>query len=138
MIGAPSTLNIQSAGGDVHIHRYGKNFKFLTNGNFFGAAKGPEGELLRMVVGQTEPGVGWATYSSGVAIDIDTSVAEFTAMPFYFPTLHGSSHHWKAIGVTSVYKSSPSSFRIALRGTDVDLSRARDNGWYIVWLAVGV
>ena len=91
--------------------------------------------------GQTTPGAtNWKQYSSNsIYVDVDTSAAGFSAIPFYFTSLGGNSDNWRAVGITSIYYSTPTGFRLYLQplnGADFAPEYANSNGWYVQWLGV--
>ena len=61
-----------------------------------GAATGPTGAPVRLVVGRTDPHTTpWVQYNhGGIYVDIDTSSAGFAATPYYFNSLSGHTNNW--------------------------------------------
>ena len=100
-----------------------------------------------MEIGQGRTSVNdWQNYrENGIYVDIDTSHCRFSDTPHYLTTLEGSSTHWIADGVSSIYTPSPTRFRIYLMWTSPDVPMAyqplrRDfaiqNGWYVKWTGI--
>jgi hypothetical protein len=108
-------------------------------GNLLGAAKGSANEALRIVVGQLDPQTThWVQYASGgIYADVDTSSAGFSATPLYFTSLGGHTNNWLARGVTSIYHPTPRGFRVHLSYPELTVTKAKEWGWYINWMAVG-
>ena len=102
-------------------------------------AKGPGNETLRIVVGRTDPHkTRWVQYSGGgVAVEVDTSSAGFSALPYYFTSLGGHTNNWMAQGVTSIYEPTAKGFRVHIGYRGLTAAQAKDWGWYINWIAIG-
>lgn len=76
----------------------------------------------------------WQTLSSGrIFLDVDTSGCGRTVPPLYFTSLGGDSNHKTAKGVTSIYTSSPTSFRIYLNQSGITPDLANQRGYYVNW-----
>jgi len=96
---------------------------------------------FRIVAGSTTPGdTNWVQLgSNSLYVDVDTSSAGFTEMPLYFTSLGGKTSHWIAIGVNSVYKATPTGFRIYIYSGDerpLTPEYANENEWHIQWLGM--
>ncbi len=87
-----------------------------------------------LCAGRTEIGA-WQPDKDGVAhVDIDTSHCGLTGDPLYFTSLGGDASHWAARGVTSIYRSSSSGFRVVvLRSRAPEL--ADSAAWHVNWMA---
>jgi hypothetical protein len=76
----------------------------------------------------------WQTSTSDkIFLDVDTSGCGRTVTPLYFTSLGGDSNHKTAKGVTSIYTSSPTSFRIYLNQSGVTPTLANQRGYYVNW-----
>jgi hypothetical protein len=73
-----------------------------------------------------------------VYADVDTTSCGLTVTPAYFPTLLGASHHWRGIGVTSVFSPTPTGFRVQVtdRAGPVTAPEAQARQWRIGWQAL--
>ena len=101
--------------------------------------KGPGNETLRIVVGRTDPQkTRWVQYSDGgVAVEVDTSHAGFSAPPYYFTSLGGHTNNWMAQGVTSIYEPTAKGFRVHIGHRELTAAQAKEWGWYVNWVAIG-
>jgi hypothetical protein len=101
----------------------------------------------KIASGETVKGEGWENYpigssdanSRGITIYIDTSFAHFDSPPRYFTSLGGHSWHWSTTGVTSIYETTNTGFRVYVRwanGGNLNRQTAVDKEWYINWFAV--
>lgn len=104
-----------------------------------GVVTGPGNEALRIVVGRTDPKkTRWIQYSDGgVAVEVDTSHAGFSAPPYYFTSLGGHTNNWMAQGVTSIYEPTAKGFRVHIGHRELTTTQAREWGWYVNWIAIG-
>jgi hypothetical protein len=104
-----------------------------------GVVKGPGNETLRIVVGRTDPKKRrWIQYSDGgVAVEVDTSHAGFSAPPYYFTSLGGHTNNWMAQGVTSIYEPTAKGFRVHVGHRELTTAQAKEWGWYVNWIAIG-
>ena len=104
-----------------------------------GGVKGPGNETLRIVVGRTDPKkTRWIQYSDGgVAVEVDTSHAGFSAPPYYFTSLGGHTNNWMAQGVTSIYEPTAKGFRVHVGHRELTTAQAKEWGWYVNWIAIG-
>lgn len=79
----------------------------------------------------------WVNYSQhGIYIDVDTSWVGFTQTPVYITSLGGSTRHWTARGGSSVYKPTPTSFRVYVNYPNITPEKANNWGWHINWIAM--
>jgi hypothetical protein len=101
--------------------------------------QGPGRQTLRIVVGRTDPKkTRWVQYSEGgVAVEVDTSSAGFSAPPYYFTSLGGHTNNWMAQGVTSIYEPTAKGFRAHVGYRGLTAAQAKDWGWHINWIAIG-
>jgi hypothetical protein len=104
-----------------------------------GAATGPKGVAMRLVVGSMDPKqTPWKRYNQGgIYVDIDTSRAGFTATPYYFTSLSGHTNNWLAQGVTSIYLPTATGFRVHVGHRELTAEQANNWGWSISWIAIG-
>ena len=104
-----------------------------------GAATGPTGAPVRLVVGKTDPHTTpWVQYNQGgIYVDIDTSSAGFTSTPYYFTSLSGHTNNWMAQGVTSIYQPTARGFRVHVGYRELTAAQATSWGWAMSWLAIG-
>jgi len=82
----------------------------------------------------------WTNYSSdGIYYDVDISDCGFKTVPTVTTAVEGSSNHWTTLGTSSIYNTSPSSFRIYLKSTLTNLQggAAESRKWNVEWIAVG-
>ena len=96
------------------------------------------GEGQRICTGSTVPGeTAWAVYSTDyLMVEVDTSACGFSATPKYFTSLGGATHHWTAVGATSIYSATATSFGVYLNNVKTPASANADQ-WHIQWMAVG-
>ena len=97
-------------------------------------------DLAIACVGQTTPGAtGWQQYfSQGLYLDANTSACGYAAVPRYFTSLGGLSHHWTTTGATSIYSPTATGFRVYVfdpRGP-VTPADANADQWHLNWQAV--
>ena len=86
-------------------------------------------------------GTGWQNYSDGrgIYIDIDTSSCGFSSSPMYFTSLAGSTRHWTTIGITSIYQTAVSHFRVYLDfegDSQTTVADADESNWHVQWCGV--
>lgn len=110
----------------------------------------------KIFAGSTTPGTtNWQPYSNneappgieaGIYVDVDTSEAGFTSTPKYVISLGGLNTHWRVTGASSVYRTTPTSFRVYIRFSEIDIISlyptltpefANGQQWHINWIAVG-
>lgn len=77
----------------------------------------------------------WKPDKDGVThVDIDTSHCGLSGDPLYFTSLGGEASHWAARGVTSIYRSTNTGFRVVvLRSRAPEL--ADSASWHVNWMA---
>ena len=104
-----------------------------------GAATGPTGAPVRLVVGRTDPHTTpWVQYNhGGIYVDIDTSSAGFATTPYYFTSLSGHTNNWMAQGVTSIYLPTATGFRVHVGYRELTAAQANSWGWSLSWIAIG-
>jgi len=79
----------------------------------------------------------WVDYSSaGIYYDVDISDCGFKTVPTVTTAVEGSSSHWTSLGTSSIYNTSPSSFRIYLSHPSAQ-SKAEAYKWNVEWIAAG-
>jgi len=82
----------------------------------------------------------WYDYSSdGLYYDVDISDCGFITIPTVTTSVEGSSNHFVSLGTSSIYNSSPTTFRIYLKNTYMNPQggAAESRKWNIEWIAVG-
>lgn len=89
------------------------------------------------ILGSTSPN-DWEEYKSddnSIYVNIDISRYEFDEPPHIFTTLRGEIHHWKALGVNSLYDVTNQNFTIYLTSLEhLNHTLAQKNGWYIDYI----
>jgi hypothetical protein len=107
---------------------------------------GPEGAVAVLdcdnsisCVGTTGDGTtAWTAVSANtIAVDVDTSACGLATVPSYFPTLLGTTNHWRAMGAASVFVPTATGFRVIVtdRGGPVTPAEANLRHWRIAWHA---
>jgi len=79
-------------------------------------------------------------YGEGIYYDVDISDCGFQTIPTVTTSVEGSSNHWSSLGTSSIYNTSPSTFRIYLfdaRDDPIKLGEAEQLKWNVEWIAVG-
>ena len=94
-----------------------------------------------MAAGSTTPGAtDWKQYGSGgLYLDVDTSSAGFTETPIYITSLGGTSDHFVTTGATSIYKETPTGFRVYVRltsGAPITPEYANYRKWHVRWMGI--
>ena len=83
----------------------------------------------------------YQTYSDGknVYVDVDMTECGFAKIPNVVISVEGSSTHWMALGTSSVYNTTPTTFRVYLHNQNAGLDKSLldDKKWNIEWVAVG-
>lgn len=85
----------------------------------------------------------YKNFSDGknVYTDIDMSDCGFVKIPNVVISVEGKSHHWEVLGSSSVYNTTPTTFRVYLKNENAGLDKSRLNDklflWNIEWIAVG-
>ncbi|NET06547.1 MAG: hypothetical protein F6K09_14815 [Merismopedia sp. SIO2A8] len=91
--------------------------------------------------GQTTPGAtNWMVYEdNSIYVEVDTTDADFSNTPIYITSLGGDGAHFTTVGASSIYKPTPTSFRIFLKkisGADLTPDFANEMKWYINWIGI--
>ncbi len=104
-----------------------------------GAARSTTGALKRICAGSTPSGsTSWVQYQTNTLyVDIDISGCGFPSQPVYTASLTGISSHFTAVGMTSIYPSGASAFRVYVTQTGVTPAQANSWLWAVNWVAVG-
>ena len=93
-----------------------------------------------MAAGSTTPGAtDWVQYkSNSLYLDVDTSSAGFTETPIYITSLGGSGNHCLTTGATSIYRATPTGFRVYVfyEGGVVTPAQANTWKWHIQWQGI--
>jgi len=82
----------------------------------------------------------WVSYSSeGLYYDVDISDCGFQTIPTVTTSVEGDAGHWRSMGTSSIYNTSPSKFRIYLLNTynNPQGGTAEQWKWNVEWIAVG-
>ena len=85
----------------------------------------------------------YQNYSDGknVYVDVDMTGCGFAKIPNVVISVEGSSSHWMALGTSSVYNTTPTSFRVYLKNDNSGVAKGNLNSesykWNIDWIAVG-
>ncbi|MEH2411172.1 VHL beta domain-containing protein [Nostoc sp.] len=109
----------------------------------------------KIVSGRTQRGAtNWQQHKDdqvplSIYVEIDTSAAGFAETPIYVTSIAGDKHHYGTTGASSVYKSSPTGFRIQIRWErgyvestpkpkieELTPEWANSRNWYINWMAI--
>jgi secreted trypsin-like serine protease len=89
---------------------------------------------LTQCTGNTATGSNWVQYSTdSIYLDVDTSSCQRTVTPLYFASLGGRTSHFTALGATSIYKPTPTGFRVYLSQSGLTAADAADRQYYINW-----
>lgn len=87
-------------------------------------------------VGRTNPNnTPWVQYGGsvpGLYVDVDTTACGESYTPNYLTSLGGTSRHWAALGVTSIYSPTPTGFRVYLNTTET-VASAQSMKWHVNW-----
>jgi len=81
----------------------------------------------------------WTDYSSdGLYEDVDISGCGFTTVPTVTTSLEGTSAHWNALGTSSIYSVTTTTFRIYIQASyGIRNNGAESRKWNVEWIAVG-
>jgi len=83
----------------------------------------------------------WVNYggADGVYYDVDISDCGFQRIPTVTTAVEGSGSHWRSLGTSSIYNTSPSTFSIYLFNEHKDPRGgvAEQLKWNVEWIAVG-
>jgi hypothetical protein len=99
--------------------------------------------IYKISAGRTEPGATkWEQYkTNSITVEVDTSAANFEKTVIYTTSLAGKSHHWEAIGGSSVYSPTSKGFKIYVKfaeGATLTPEIAKQNKWHVNWIGVEV
>jgi hypothetical protein len=73
-----------------------------------------------------------------LTIVVDTSACGFTETPIYTTSLGGNTEHFSALGTTSIYEATATSFRVFVRLADarpLTPSQVTQWGWHMNYIA---
>ncbi|MDJ0592865.1 MAG: hypothetical protein QNJ72_23220, partial [Pleurocapsa sp. MO_226.B13] len=136
--------NNLTLGGKVGIGITTPEAELHVIGKLLGAAQDISGKALRICCGKTPEGsTNWQPYrdgTTGIYVDIDTSVCGFIDTPIYIVNMHGNGRNWETTGGSSPYDRTNQGFRIYVRfpnGAELTPSSANTRGWHIQWIAIG-
>ena len=80
-------------------------------------------------------------YGNNVYVDVDMTGCGFAKIPNVVVSVEGSSSHWLAQGTSSVYNTTPTSFRVYLNNEKAGVDKGNLNTesykWNLDWIAVG-
>jgi len=81
----------------------------------------------------------WTDYSSdGLYEDVDISGCGFKTVPTVTTSLEGTSAHWNALGTSSIYSVTTTTFRIYIQASyGIRNGGAESRKWNVEWIAVG-
>jgi len=70
---------------------------------------------------------------------VDISDCNFVTIPTVTTSVEGRSWHYVTTGTASIYNTSPTSFKMYLKNTDIDLAGEKPESfdWNVEWIAVG-
>jgi hypothetical protein len=90
-----------------------------------------------LCTGQTAPGAtAWQQYdANGIYLDVNTAACGFGTTPVYLTSIGGWSSHWITTGATSIYSTTPSSFRVYVHNPGITAAQANSLGWHLNWTA---
>ncbi|HZI16395.1 MAG TPA: S8 family peptidase [Myxococcus sp.] len=90
-----------------------------------------------LCTGQTPAGAtGWQQYdANGIYLDVSTAACGFASTPLYLTSIGGWSSHWITLGATSIYSTTPGSFRVYVYSPGVTPAQANSLGWHLNWTA---
>ncbi len=120
-------------------------FSLLNELNASGTATGNTG--FKICFGQSNAwqdcnGSNGCNPNTGILIDINMSGCGFTAPPYVFTSMRGSSSHWMTTGETSIYNLTSTSFRVYIHGylysgSGLNTGAASTYGYTLMWMAIG-
>lgn len=105
-----------------------------------GGARDTAGNPIGVCAGRTTSGAtSWVAYSgTSIYVDINTSACGFTATPIYFTTLTGTSNHFTATGMTSLYSATATGFRVYVsQPAGITPTTANNYSWAVNWVGMG-
>jgi len=82
----------------------------------------------------------WVDYhSDGLYYDVDISDCNFIRIPTVTTSVEGNGNHWKFTGTSSIYNTSPTTFRMYVQhlSRDIQDEKFETRTWNIEWIAVG-
>ena len=90
----------------------------------------------QLCAGQTPPGAtDWQIdHNDVIHVDIDTSACGLTGQPLFFTSLGGEGSHAAVRGTTSIYRASPSGFRVVVMHPQAH-ELAKSQAWHVNWMA---
>ncbi|GGA24194.1 hypothetical protein CYANOKiyG1_39730 [Okeania sp. KiyG1] len=97
----------------------------------------------KIASGSTIPGrTSWVVYPpNSIYVDINTRKAGFSETPLYFTSIGGDHSHFMTQGATSIYRPSPTGFRVYIYKGELKFSLTPDKAnsllWHINWMAIG-
>ncbi|WP_438005205.1 serine protease [Sorangium sp. So ce321] len=89
---------------------------------------------LNQCTGSTAPGSNWVqSATDSVYLEVNTSSCQRTVTPLYFASLRGQSSFFSANGVTSIYKPTPTGFRVYLSQPGLTAADAAARQYSVDW-----
>jgi len=116
---------------------------FFWNEVMIVSGEGPAGNYWcsKVCAGSTgRDNTDWTDYHNyGVYNDVDISDCGFLTIPTITTAIEGIGWHWTSTGTSSIYFSSPTSFRIYIEhtGRNPQGGVAESLKWNVEWIAVG-
>lgn len=100
-------------------------------------------QQMRIGSGQTTPGsTNWVQYgTTGLYVDVDTSLGDFSAVPNYMSSIGGDGQHWDLVGGSAIYNPAIKSFRVYVHFFDnraISPALANGSRWHVNWVGVQV
>ena len=71
-----------------------------------------------------------------VYTDVNTSACTIATKPKFFTVLGGTSSHYTAKGVTSIYTPTADGFRVYVHSTGITPALANQRSWHVRWNAL--
>lgn len=82
--------------------------------------------------GTSSSSTDWKYYAANaIYTDVDTSDCGYTSTPLVFTSIGGDAGHYDIRGATSIYRASPTGFRVYLHQSGITASEAEQLGWHV-------
>jgi len=80
----------------------------------------------------------WTQHSNGIIYEhVDISDCGFKTIPTVTTSIEGKSSHYIALGTSSIYSATTTSFTLYLNHESQSAGNAEQNEWNVEWIAVG-